>query len=326
MELLSASKLFTAMNALGKQKQPFVFLIDAFLSKGYIAKLEDSDKQLLFKTPCHSNISKKDGLSNLKEWRIFPTPFEVYQTGFNLIMNHIHRGDTFLLNYTQPTRVKTNLSIEELFYASQARYKVHLKGVFTCFSPETFVAIDVHGVISSYPMKGTADTSAENAEALLLADTKEIAEHHTIVDLIRNDLSRVANKVAVEKFRYTERIRTNQKELIQVSSKISGKLPENWQSQIGDIFRELLPAGSVTGAPKPKTVEIIKKAENYERGWYTGVFGIYDGKSVDSAVLIRFIEEQNGETIFKSGGGITFQSDCTSEYNEMIKKVYVPLA
>ena len=326
MELLSADRLFTAMNTMGKQKQPFVFLTDAFLSGGFIANLEEAGKQLLYKTPYHSNISKPVRLCDLKIWNIFPKSFESYNSGISVIMNHISRGDSFLLNYTQPTRVETNLTLEELFIISKARYKVYLKGVFTCFSPETFVTIDGNGYISSYPMKGTADTSAENAEEILLADSKEIAEHHTIVDLIRNDLSRVATMVSVEKFRYTERIRTNQKELIQVSSKISGKLPGDWKSQIGDIFSELLPAGSVTGAPKPKTVEIIKKVENYNRGWYTGIFGIFDGISVDSTVLIRFIENSDGEMIFKSGGGITFQSDCVAEYNEMIKKVYVPFA
>ena len=326
MELLSANRLFTAMNTMGKQKQPFVFLTDAFLSTGFIANLEEAGKQLLYKTPCHSNISNPVSINALREWNIFPKSFASYQSGFNVIMGHIRRGDSFLLNYTQPTRVETNLTVEELFHVSKARYRVHLKEVFTCFSPETFVTIDEHGFISSYPMKGTADTSAENAEEILLADSKEIAEHNTIVDLVRNDLSRVSTKVYVEKFRYTERIRTNQKELIQVSSKISGVLHEDWQSHIGDIFSELLPAGSVTGAPKPKTVEIIRNTEKYDRGWYTGVFGIYDGKTIDSAVLIRFIENLDGEMIFKSGGGITFQSDCKSEYNELIKKVYVPVA
>jgi para-aminobenzoate synthetase component I len=326
MELLSASQLFSAMNLMGKQKQSFVFLTDAFLSRGYIATLEDAGSHLRFKTPCHSNISNPESTNHLKEWNIFPQPYKSYQSGFKVIMNHIRRGDSFLLNYTQPTRVETNLTLEELFYTSQARYKVHLKEVFTCFSPETFVTINENGLISSFPMKGTADTTDENAEEILLADSKEIAEHHTIVDLIRNDLSRVATEVSVEKFRYTERIHTNQKELIQVSSKISGKLPEDWQSHIGDIFSELLPAGSVTGAPKTKTVEIIRKSENYERGWYTGVFGIFDGKSLDSVVLIRYIEKQQDRLVFKSGGGITFQSDCNDEYNEMIKKVYVPFA
>ena len=89
---------------------------------------------------------------------------------------------------------------------------------------------------------------------------------------------------------------------------------------------ELLPAGSVTGAPKHMTMEIIKKAEGYDRSWYTGIAGIFDGERVDSGVLIRYIEHIDGKLFFKSGGGITYQSQCKDEYNEMISKVYVPFA
>ena len=90
-------------------------------------------------------------------------------------------------------------------------------------------------------------------------------------------------------------------------------------------FFKLLPAGSISGAPKKKTVEIICKAENYKRGFYTGIFGFFDGEKLDSGVMIRYIEEQNGKLIFKSGGGVTTFSDEEKEYNEMIDKVYVPI-
>jgi para-aminobenzoate synthetase component 1 len=73
-------------------------------------------------------------------------------------------------------------------------------------------------------------------------------------------------------------------------------------------------------------VEIINKTEKYNRGYYTGIFGIFDGKNMDSCVLIRYIENQNGQLVYKSGGGITFLSKAASEYDEMIKKVYVPIA
>jgi len=314
------------MNNYGKQKQPFVFLTEAFSTYGVIEKIGNQENQILYKTNLHSNAPEAFGVKPLNIWEIKPVPFEVYENGFNLVMTHIQRGDSFLLNFTQPSVVETDLTLLELFYLSQARYKIHLKNVFTCFSPEPFVTIDKKGVISSFPMKGTAGAMSESAQKLLLNDAKEIAEHHTIVDLIRNDLSRVAENVKVERFRYVERIKTNREDLFQVSSEIIGQLSDDWNSRIGDIFREMLPAGSVTGAPKNKTVEIIRKAEGYERGWYTGVIGIYDGESLESAVLIRYVEEKDGIKIFKSGGGITFQSSCVSEYREMIRKVYVPIA
>jgi len=128
----------------------------------------------------------------------------------------------------------------------------------------------------------------------------------------------------VEQFRYLDIIETNQKRLIQVSSKISGKLDKSYNKFIGEIMFRLLPAGSVTGAPKKKTVEIIQQAENYNRGYYTGVFGIFDGENIDCGVMIRFIEKNDSKFIYKSGGGITMYSDCLSEYNEMIDKIYVP--
>jgi len=87
----------------------------------------------------------------------------------------------------------------------------------------------------------------------------------------------------------------------------------------------LLPAGSITGAPKKKTVEIIKEVENYARGYYTGVFGCFDGQNLDCAVMIRYLEKIGAQIFYKSGGGITTYSDVKSEYRELIDKVYVPI-
>jgi para-aminobenzoate synthetase component 1 len=105
---------------------------------------------------------------------------------------------------------------------------------------------------------------------------------------------------------------------------ITGVLPHDYSSHIGDILYRILPAGSVTGAPKKRTVEIIREAETYKRGYYTGIMGYFDGINLDSGVMIRFIEETPSGKIFKSGGGITYQSNANDEYQEMIDKVYVP--
>jgi para-aminobenzoate synthetase component 1 len=134
----------------------------------------------------------------------------------------------------------------------------------------------------------------------------------------------VSTNVKVARFRYVERIKSLKGELLQVSSEISGELPDNYLSRLGSILFTLLPAGSVTGAPKERTLEIIRKAESCERGFYTGIFGYFDGKTLDSAVMIRFIEFTADGPVYKSGGGITALSDLKSEYDEMIQKVYVP--
>ena len=197
-------------------------------------------------------------------------------------------------------------------------------------------------------MKGTLDASLPNAEKLLMEDRKEAAEHATIVDLIRNDLSRVAEDVRVDKYCYVDVLHTNKGDILQTSSEISGRLPEDYPHHLGEILDVQLPAGSITGAPKDKTMQIIQEAEGYDRGFYTGIMGIYDQGELNSAVMIRFIEEEtssvdfeaDGEKnfkanegkkpkesrklYFKAGGGITSKSDCRREYEEVIQKIYLP--
>jgi para-aminobenzoate synthetase component I len=255
----------------------------------------------------------------------YPISFQEYQHSFEKVKNAMLRGDSFLTNLTKPTPIKINLSLQEIFQRSRAKYQLFFKDKFVLFSPEIFVKIE-NGIISSHPMKGTISADIPDAENVILNNKKEFAEHTTIVDLIRNDISMVAEKVWVEKFRYISHVHTHEGDLLQVSSEICGKLPPNYYEQIGTLLFKLLPAGSICGAPKPQTLAIIKEAENYDRGYYTGVFGIFDGENLDSSVMIRFIEKQeDGSLIFKSGGGITVFSEVQSEYQEMIDKVYLPL-
>ena len=253
-----------------------------------------------------------------------PVPFSTYKKAFEKIIIHLQRGDTYLLNLTFPTPLRTNLTLEDLFSAGRAPYRLYVPGHFAIFSPELFIRIEGKKILSC-PMKGTIDASVPDAAQRLLADEKEFFEHNTIVDLIRNDLSMVSNNVEVSRFRYIDRIRTHRGDLLQMSSEISGDLPENYPDRLGDIIFTLLPAGSVTGAPKEKTVDIIRSVESYERGFYTGIFGYFDGVSLISAVSIRYVEQTAGVLVFKSGGGITAMSDAESEYQEMIRKIYVPV-
>lgn len=311
------------MNALGRKSQPFVFVIDFDFRRPLIFDSPETD-DLLWQTPSASNFAIKEFPKTVVDWQITPISYARYQQAFDLVARHLHQGDTYLLNLTMPSGVKTNCTPEELFYRSRAPYKIWLKNEFLCFSPEIFVRIN-DGTISSYPMKGTIDASIRNAADLLLHDEKEVAEHYTIVDLIRNDLSMAATEVEVKRLMYLDKINTNKGEILQMSSEISGKLPKNFAENMGSIIMKMLPAGSICGAPKQKTIEIIRKAENYDRGFYSGIFGYFDGKNLDSCVLIRYLEIAGNELIFKSGGGITFMSNCRSEYNELIQKVYVPI-
>ena len=173
-------------------------------------------------------------------------------------------------------------------------------------------------------MKGTIDASVPDAERVILEDYKERSEHNTIVDLIRNDLNRVAERVDVKRFRYIDRLRVSRGEILQVSSEVTGRLTGDYYSRLGEIVFGMLPAGSISGAPKPSTLRIITQAERERRGFYTGVFGYFDGKKLDSAVMIRYIEVRDGWYYFRSGGGITINSDCRTEYEEVLAKVYLP--
>lgn len=158
------------------------------------------------------------------------------------------------------------------------------------------------GVISSYPMKGTIDASVPDAGRVILEDYKERSEHNTIVDLIRNDLNRVAERVDVRRFRYIDRLRVSRGEILQVSSEVTGRLTGDYYSRLGEVVFGMLPAGSISGAPKPSTLRIIARAEGERRGFYTGVFGYFDGKRLDSAVMIRYIEVRDGRYYFRSAG------------------------
>ncbi len=255
--------------------------------------------------------------------RVFPMPFEIYLQGFYKAKKALHKGDTYLLNLTFATTVESDYSLKEIFARSNARYKLLYKDKFVVFSPERFISIR-DGIIETNPMKGTIDASIPDAERKVLSHEKEHFEHNTIIDLLRNDLNMVAENVVVEKFRYVEKVTTHKGALLQVSSLIKGELQGSYIDRLGEIIYKLLPAGSVTGAPKTRTVEIIRQIENYNRGYYTGIFGYFDGENLDVAVAIRFIENINGQLFYKSGGGITALSDPQDEYNELLAKIYVP--
>lgn len=324
MNILEANKAIDAINEYGKESVPFLFIIDFEMKYPIIYKLSEVPNNILFKVDGKENYKSLPPVKSKLQFDKFPISYENYLSAFKIVMNNIKDGNTYLLNLTFPTKIKTNFTLKEIFYSSAAKYKLLFENKFVVFSPETFVQIK-DGKIFSFPMKGTIDASIENAAEKLLNDPKELAEHNTIVDLIRNDLSIVAKKVRVEKFRYIDEVKTFNKTLLQTSSKIIGELERNYNEKLGEIIYSLLPAGSISGAPKKKTVEIIKKAEGYSRGYFTGIFGIFDGSDLDSAVTIRFIENINSELYFKSGGGITFMSNPKLEYQEMVDKVYVPI-
>ena len=280
------------MNRCGRAGIPFLFGVDFEGIHGFFVEKPLSDPSVYFTIGTIGHY--KTPLSPIPEPRIkiLHSSFETYQEKFRIVHQGLSRGDSFLLNLTERTPIETNLTLEQIFYHSQARYKLLLPDRLVCFSPESFVRIENNEILS-YPMKGTIDATLPDAENRLLQNHKETCEHYTIVDLIRNDLNIVATRVQVKRFRYVEKIHTSQGEILQTSSEISGQLPDGWQ-----------------GLP---------------RGYYSGVFGYFDGQTLDSAVLIRFIEKVDNRYYFRSGGGITVNSQAKEEYQEILEKIYLPI-
>ena len=327
------------LNQWGQEKKPFVFLIDFEQKKPLAWPVDECPDDFQFKFTKASSLKKElqnatiideplaavghKNVNSVEHSLITKYPIKTsdYQHKFNQVMDALHKGDSFLMNLTIPTPVQNTVHFQTYFDHAKSKYVVWLKNDFIAFSPETFIQIE-SGMISTFPMKGTIDASLPNAKELLLNDSKELAEHATIVDLLRNDLSRVASKVRVTNFRYYEEIPTQNGMIGQVSSAIQGELPPDYASRIGSILYDLLPAGSVSGAPKKKTAQLIASIEGTDRGYYTGIAGYFDGVDLDSCVLIRYL---GADQVYHSGGGITFQSDMASEYQEMINKVYVPV-
>jgi para-aminobenzoate synthetase component 1 len=329
--ILTKPQLIGQINHLAALHVPFFFMIDYKAEHGYVIKVDELDAtfiQFQFESQHSPSITRnpEPGTRNVEHgtcsWNVKPVSLKEYKQKFDFVQEQIQLGNSFLVNLTQPTKVQTDFSLLELYQHSRAKYKLWIKDSLLVLSPETFVEMNGQ-TISSFPMKGTIDATIQDAMEIILNDPKEQAEHATIVDLIRNDISRVADHVSVKRYRYVEKIKTNKQDIYQVSSQISGRIIEDYRERLGDILVDLLPAGSISGAPKAKTLEIIQEAEGYERGFYSGICGLFDGNNLDSGVMIRFIEQNGKKLIFKSGGGITAQSEMIKEYEELIQKVYV---
>lgn len=313
----------STINKLGKGGHPFFFLTDYKNDNTLVCPLDQIPNDLTYNLlGVYTNDCIKVKHPNL-QMSTSPISFSDYLQAFSIVKKGIHAGNSYLCNLTFPTPITCKHSLEDIYYSTTAKYKLWLNNQFVVFSPETFVEIK-DGFIYTHPMKGTIDADIPNAKDKLLHDPKEKAEHATIVDLLRNDLSRISTEVCVSRYRYFEKITSPTKNLWQTSSEIRGRLPVNYKENLGNILFDLLPAGSISGAPKAATQQIIAHAEKDDRGFYTGVFGVFDGQNLHSAVAIRFIEQTPNGLLYRSGGGITAMSNAQEEYNELIDKIYFP--
>lgn len=250
---------------------------------------------------------------------------EEYLTKINSCLEAISRGDAYQLCLTNTVTVETTDSPDEIYLRLRADNPSHHGGLLKLgeyallsSSPEVFLSVSAAGGITTKPIKGTRARGLEEASDLaqiddLVHSDKERAENLMIVDLMRNDLGRIAElgSVQVDSLLTVE----TYAHVHQLVSTVSGRLAEGLSSI--DVIESCFPAGSMTGAPKISAMSILHQLEQGPRGVYSGAFGYIglDG-SVDLAMVIRSIVMSGTIATIGTGGGITAGSEPQSELEE----------
>lgn len=251
-----------------------------------------------------------------------------YQEAIKTIHHHIRQGDTYQVNYTvqlsqelksDPLAIYNRLVVEQ-----KAHYNAFIQHddvSILSISPELFFEQDER-LLTTRPMKGTTHRGLTNQADLkeaawLEADPKNRAENMMIVDLLRNDMNRISE---IGSEHVTHLCQVEQYSTVwQMTSTIESRLRA--EVDLVQTFRALFPCGSITGAPKISTMEIIQKTEKAPRGVYCGTIGILlpKGKRIFN-VAIRTLQMQGSKAIYGVGGGITWDSQWESEYQETKQK------
>ena len=188
-------------------------------------------------------------------------------------------------------------------------------------SPETLVKLE-HDKLYTFPLAGTrkrGETEAEDQrlEQELLADEKERAEHNMLVDLGRNDIGKISRIASVEVVKYMEIERFSH--VMHIGSTVTGTIREDKDAV--DAVDAILPAGTLSGAPKLRACEIINELEDNKRGIYGGAIGYLDFTgNLDTCIAIRLAFAKNGKVYVRSGAGIVADSVPEKEYEECINK------
>jgi len=259
-----------------------------------------------------SNVSKKEFINNVKT-----------------IKEHIKAGDIFQCVLSQRLETKLKASPLNVYRALRAvnpsPYMFYLK--FDDFlllgsSPEILVSVDQKKKITVRPIAGTRHRGATETEDLALADNllndpKEISEHTMLVDLARNDIGRVANykSISIEEKMIIEYY----SHVMHIVSTVTGKLKSNLN--IMHAFKSCFPAGTLTGAPKIRAMQILDKLETTKRGPFGGGVGYIDYRGhLDTCITIRTILLKNGKAYVQAGAGIVADSVPESEYQETLNK------
>ena len=242
--------------------------------------------------------------------------------------HHIHEGDIFQIvlsnRLSAPFEGSLLNTYRVLRTINPSPYMFYFSGIdveVAGASPETLVKLE-NGVLHTFPLAGTrkrGKTAAEDKdlEEELLADEKELAEHNMLVDLGRNDLGKISKfgTVQVEKLHSIERY----SHVMHIGSTVRGEIKEGCDGL--DAIEAVLPAGTLSGAPKIRACQLIGELENNKRGIYGGAIGYIDFTgNMDTCIAIRIAYKKNGKVFVRSGAGIVADSIPEKEYEECINK------
>lgn len=276
----------------------------------------------------------------LTEPLLFPAPAaEAYMDSVRASQHEIYEGNSYEVCLTAQTVARIQNPSPELFFELYRRQRAHNSAPYAAYlrcgdfsvlssSPERFLSVDTHRNAQTKPIKGTIARGATPEEdaaaaAWLRTDEKTRAENLMIVDLLRNDLSTVSDpaSVRVPVLMGVESYST----VHQLVSTVSSRLREGVSAVAA--ARACFPGGSMTGAPKPSTMQIIERLEGRARGVYSGALGFVsaDGSANLSIVIRTLVAHDDGTVTLAAGGAIVADSDPTAEYEEMLTKLRAAL-
>lgn len=320
--------LFNDVIAFDNVKQKIILITNIELDKDLNVEYEKALKRLnSIKELLHTGKKSFEGGKLLGE----VTPLFSKDEFSNMIAkakHHIKEGDIFQIVLSNRLQANFEGSLFDTYRVlrtvNPSPYMFYFSGTdveVAGASPETLVKLE-DGILHTFPLAGTrprgkSEKEDKELEAELLADEKELAEHNMLVDLGRNDLGKISKfgSVVVEKFHSIERY----SHVMHIGSTVRGEIRPEYDAL--NALEAVLPAGTLSGAPKIRACQLIEELENNKRGIYGGAIGYIDFTgNMDTCIAIRLAYKKNGKVFIRSGAGIVADSDPDKEYMESINK------
>ena len=320
--------LFKDVIAFDNVKQKIILITNIELDKDLNVEYEKALKRLnSIKELLHTGKKSFEGGKLLGE----VTPLfskDEFSKMIGKAKHHIKEGDIFQIVLSNRLQANFEGSLFDTYRVlrtvNPSPYMFYFSGTdveVAGASPETLVKLE-DGILHTFPLAGTrprgkSEKEDKELETELLADEKELAEHNMLVDLGRNDLGKISKfgSVVVEKFHSIERY----SHVMHIGSTVRGEIRPEYDAL--NALEAVLPAGTLSGAPKIRACQLIEELENNKRGIYGGAIGYINFTgNMDTCIAIRLAYKKNGKVFIRSGAGIVADSDPDKEYMESINK------